>query len=74
MTYVQQITRVPVINGYVAVPDLSKDKKVSLTTALLNIPTAKMIKLVDQFFIEFPEATTPTEYVDDWHELLRSLA
>lgn len=75
LTPINQTVSIPVINGYVAVPDLAHNKKLSLNIALTYLAGlgAKRVIKIGQTFLEFPPSTTPHEYPTDWYGILRAL-
>ena len=74
LTPIDITTSLPIINGYVAVPDLPRNKRVSLATVLLSIPEITRTFKVGQTFIDFPAVTTPNLYSADYFAMLRALA
>jgi hypothetical protein len=78
MPYPTVNRRLPIINGYVPVPDRQNVNKTTLTPAevLSLIPESRIVKIgihgVDQEFVELPEYVFAAP--EDWFAILRAAA
>lgn len=74
LTEVDILVKLPVINGYVAVPDEANNLRVPLTTAFSVIPGATLGLFLGRQFFVFPEFERTHGYPADWYAQLRAVA
>lgn len=71
-TPIDEQVYLPIINGYVVVPDIAQNKRLTLTNALAAIPGSTFLTFVNQRFFMLPEFERTTGYPEDWFAILRA--
>lgn len=72
-TTIDQKVSLPVINGFVAVPDIASNKRLTLASAL-TVPGSYQETIAGRIYLSFPEFDRETGYPQDWYAALRALA
>ena len=71
------VRKLPVINGYVQVPDGKPERQVQVVPGDVesNISGSAKTTVIRQCFVELPEfnALTNTGYPEDWFETIRGI-
>ena len=76
-TLINRRQYLPIINGYVEVPDLDQDKSLTLTDALATISGSKVTRWTinkNQRKFELPTFERSDRFPDDWYAQLRAAA
>lgn len=64
----------PIINGFVAVPNIADNKRCTLAQALAAIPTATITFMLGRKFFVLPSFDRSAQYPSDWFATLDAAA
>ena len=75
-TLINQATKLPIINGYVSVPDIDGDLRIDISTALETITGSSLSRFIinKQRFFELPVFKREDGHPEDWYQQLRDAA
>ncbi len=72
LTQIDEKVYLPIINGFVIVPDIAQNKRLLTADALAAIPGSSMETFVNQRFFMLPEFERSGGYPEDWFAILRA--
>lgn len=72
LTTIDEKVYLPIINGFVVVPDAEPNKRLRTADALVAIPGSTISTFIRQQFFMLPEFERTGGYPEDWYAILRA--
>jgi hypothetical protein len=74
LTPIDEQVFLAVINGYVAVPNIADNKRLTLAQALAAIPSATIQFMLGRTYYVLPSFDRSNQYPEDWFAILDAAA
>lgn len=72
MIEIDEVVFLPIINGFIAVPDIGLNKRLTLTEGLVAVVDSTFTRMHGRLFFVLPEFNRVNQYPEDWFRILRA--